>query len=207
MSKSTLVWPLPVDFNETKPGIYPGIYIIPAPLANDFDVCIVSDGSCPVYLDESRGSISTLQSSEVMAQSLVEDYINACIGVDKLNECYPGLFWVPGEYTKAEIIKNFPDRLAKSKACQNRWFLALIRMADDDWAVNRSHRAITPLQRIAATQMENIIGKKEWNTAMTTDAFKNCKFCTSKIPVAALVCPTCSRPQVSEEELKKAMAG
>lgn len=203
MSKSTLVWPLPVDFNETKPGIYPGTYIVKAPPADDFNVCIISDGSCPVYLDESRGSLNTLQSSETMAQSLVEDYINACIGVNKLEGCYPGLFWVAGEFTKEEIKKNFKDRLEQSKTSQNRWFLALIRMADDDWAINRSHRAITPLQRIAATQMENVIGKKEWNTALTTDAFKNCKFCTSKIPVGALVCPTCTRAQVSDEELKK----
>ena len=203
MSKSTIVWMLPVEFNETKPGIYPGNYKIPPAPIDDFNICVIEDGSCPVYLDESRGSLATLQSSETMARSLTDDYINACIGINRLEECYPGIFWVPGEYTKEEVKKHFADKIKEVRAAQHKWFLALIRMADDDWAVNRSHRAITPLQRIAATQMENVIGKKEWNTALTTDAFKSCKFCTSKIPVGAVVCPTCTRAQISDEEMKK----
>lgn len=203
MSKSTVVSLLPVAFNERKPGIYPGLFDIePAP-KNGFEILIVGNSVAHVYMDESRGSMTIIQESETVARSLVEDYINSCIAVDKLNECYPGLFWLEGVFDRADIVGKHADKLAKAKESQNRWFHALVKMADDDWSQNRSHKSITGIQRHAATALEDFIGKREWNTQVNFQAYRACRFCTSQIPTEALVCSVCGRAQVPEEQLKE----
>jgi len=194
---------LPVAFAERKPGIYPGVLNIPAAKYGDFEIGIVGDGNCPVYLDESRGSLSVMQTAETLAMSYVNDYINSCICTDKGEDVHPGLFWIDGEHTKEYIKANFKEKLNKCKESQDKWYLALVRMADDDWAKSRSNRIITNMQRFAAEAMKDIVGVREWNSLIVVANYKNCKFCTSQIPTLALVCPVCSRAQVSEEELKK----
>lgn len=204
--KATIVSLLPVEFDERKPGIYPGTCHIPAAKTGDFEIGVIGDGNCPVYLDESRGSLSVMQTAETLAKSFVNDYINACLAVDWEGKIYPGLFWVAGEQTKATIKSGFKPQLEDAKQAQDRWFLALIRMADDDWNKNRSNRVITNLQRFAAEAMKDVVGNREWNSALVVENYKACKFCTSRIPSAALVCPVCSRQQVSDEEMKKVLA-
>jgi hypothetical protein len=115
----------------------------------------------------------------------------------------PGLFWVEGDFTKTGVQAKHSDKIKEAKQCQARWFHALVKMADDDWARNRSHKSITPLQKLAATALESFIGKKEWASVVDVQAYKACKFCTSQIPNEAVVCPVCSRAQVSDAELAK----
>jgi len=206
MSKSTVVSLLPIELNEKKPGVYPGHFIIPASREGDFESLNVVNSVAHVYMDESRGSITIVQESEIMAKSIVDDYINSCIAIDKIEGIFPGLFWVEGEFNKAEIKEKFADRLKSARDSQGKWYYALIKMADDDWAQNRSHKSITPLQKLAALALEQIVGKKEWAATIDVAAYKACKFCTSQIPSAAVVCPVCARAQVSDLELAKLVA-
>ena len=206
MSKSTVVSLLPIELNEKKPGVYPGHFIIGAAKRDDFEILNVVNSVAHVYMDESRGSMTIVQESETMARSIVDDYINSCIAIDKIEGIFPGLFWVEGEFDKAGIKEKFADKLKSAKDSQGRWYYALIKMADDDWAQNRSHKSITPLQKLAALAMEEIVGKKEWAAAIDVSAYKACKFCTSQIPSAAVVCPVCARAQVSDLELAKLVA-
>jgi hypothetical protein len=206
MSKSTVVSLLPIELSEKKPGIYPGNFIVPAAKDDEFEVLEVGNSVAHVYMDESRGSITIVQESEVVARAIVDDYINSCIAVDRLTNTIPGLFWVEGEFTKAGILAKFPEKVKEANVCQSRWFHSLVKMADDDWARNRSHKSITPLQKIAATRLEPFLGKKEWASAVDIQSFKACKFCTSQIPVEAVVCPVCARAQVSDAELAKLIA-
>ena len=203
MSKSTVVCLLPVELNEKKPGIYPGHFIIQAAKDGDFGFLNLGNSVSHVYMDESRGSMTIIQESEVVAKSIVDDYINSCIAVDRIEGVYPGLFWVEGDFDKAQISTRFPERLKEAKVCQSKWYMALIKMADDDWSRNRSHKSITPIQKLAAFSLEQIVGKKEWASAIDVLAYKACKYCTSQIPSEALVCPVCSRAQVSDAELAK----
>jgi hypothetical protein len=203
MSKSTVVSLLPIELNETKPGIYPGIFVVPAAKGEDFEILNLANSVAHVYMDESRGSMTIVQESEVVAKSIVDDYINSCIAVDKTTSVIPGLFWVEGELSKAEIKTKFADKLAAAKVNQSKWFHALVKMADDDWSRNRSHKSITPLQKLAATSLEQFVGKKEWASMVDVQAYKACKFCTSQIPSEALVCQVCSRAQVPDSELAK----
>ena len=203
MSKSTVVSLLPIELNEKKPGIYPGHFTIPAAKGEDFEILNLANSVAHVYMDESRGSMTIVQESEVVAKSIVDDYINSCIAVDKLESVIPGLFWVEGEFNKPGILSKFPEKIKEAKFNQSKWFHALVKMADDDWARNRSHKSITPLQKLAATSLEQFLGKKEWASVVDVQAYKACKFCTSQIPNEAVVCPVCTRAQVADSELAK----
>jgi len=206
MRKATVVSLCPYDLNEMKPGIYPGSFFIPAAKPPDFEVCVITDAVGHTYIDQDRGSFSRPYSCDEIAKSIVRDHIVACICVDRESETWPGLFWLEEEHSKEDIKKNHADKLKSAMNSQNRWLLALVMMADDDWGKTHSHRAISDLQRRAAGILEHQVGKKEWAVEIKDIAdFKLCPFCRTQIPQEALVCATCRMDLRTPEQQKVAL--
>jgi hypothetical protein len=181
-------------------------YYIPAAKPPDFNILVIGDGQGHLYLDQDRGTVAVPIDSHKLADSLVKDYMYSCIELDYTGQATPGLFWLDGGLTKELIKKDHAKRLNEMIDVQNRWFLRLVKAADDDWSRNQQHRSITSIQRAAATCIKSQIGERLWNVEVKDMVqFKTCKYCTSTINAAALVCPICGRALVTEEELKKAV--
>ena len=207
MSTATIVSLMPCDIRESKPSIMPAEYFIPAAKPPDFNIIVIHDGQGHLYLDQDRGTVAVPIDAHKLADSIVKDYMYSCIDLDYLGQATPGLFWVDGELTKELIKKDHLKKLTEMIDVQNRWFMRLVKTADDDWSRNQQHRSITSIQRSAATVLKSQIGERPWNVEVRDMVqFKTCKFCTSTINAAALVCPICGRALVSEDELKKATA-
>lgn len=122
-----------------------------------------------------------------LAQAIVFDFCSNQL-------CYtadtgPGLFWVNGEHTAADIKNKFAPQLEECKKRQLQWFALLVKCADDDWTRNPQHRMISDLQRIGA----HALGlDREWLlNPEQLGRVVSCPACTNKVNEKAVVCPHC----------------
>jgi len=85
-----------------------------------------------VYLDESRGALGVPDTSDQVARSIVEDYIESQLGVD--DEARPALFWIPEELKIEQVQEKFKVDIFKRLQIQKKWFLNMVMIADNDWS-------------------------------------------------------------------------
>lgn len=190
-SYATVVTLLPFKIVEKKPGLIPGQFEIPAADPGDFNILIIKDSFHYVYLDSDRGSIPAPDPALKVAQSLVYDYVaNQLLREEGVE---PGLFCVPGRYTKDEISKKFGNILIEARARQRRWYEKLVALADDDWAMNRKRKGISDLSRHAA---KGLSVTREWLNIVEEDrpiqiAAVECPACFSAVRPEAMICAVC----------------
>ena len=183
---ATVVSIFPFTTQEDKPGV--GFYTIPGAKDGDFSFVKIPDSTQEYYMDHSRGKIIVPVDGCKIAKSIVEDFRYSHAGISA--NAYPGMFHMPGEFTKEQIAKQFKSELDRITAAQRAWGYELVKVADDDWNKYRRHKAISDLHRYFA----NILGlKREWaiEVVAETKAVVPCKFCTEIIPEVAIVCPNC----------------
>lgn len=198
-SKSTIISLVPFELNESKPGLYPGAYKIPAAKENDFELFVVTDAVHYVYLDMDRGSISVPTVSAEVARSICEDYKISKLGF-VAGEAEPGLDYVEGEYKdKKSVLAVAKDKIERMMALQKQWFIQLVEIADDEWSKYHSHKSVSDIQRYAA----KFLGlEREWNVEGTAESNTFCPACRSVVMVGAVVCGAC-RTIIKPEEYKK----
>lgn len=186
--KATIVSIVPFLIDESKPGIYPGTFRIPPVKDDDIEILVVGNSIHYVYLDETRGSIKIDTPAQEIARSVVEDFIDSQIESSRLEESHPGLFWVPGEFSKNDVLNKFGDKIKAAREAQNRWYLRLVRMADDDWSRYHQHKSISDTQRHAAKSLGL---DKEWLISPKNVVEKRCPGCKSVVHPEAAICPSC----------------
>lgn len=192
---ATVVSLVPIEIRENKPGLRPPTYLIPPAPRGDFNLLHIADAKYAYYIDVHRGAITLVESAEVVANAVVDDYLRASIF--RTDEAYPGLFWVPGKATKEIIKAMHADKLEKAQKAQDKWCNILLRQADDAWRQWRRHNMITDTQRAIA----NYLGlKREWTEEIDPTQNVECRFCTSVISARAKVCPICR--MVLDEKLE-----
>ena len=192
---STLVTMMPVALIESKPGLVPGEYTIPAvndPMV-DLAVVHIYRAKYPVYIDENRPAIVVPEPSDRVADAIIRDYKVAVTGYDA-GKAEPGLFWVPGKHTAEEILAKFPDLVEQARNLQTEWFKALFNQAEDDWAKYRIRRMIGGIQKVAAKALKL---EPEWSIDSLVNQANNpemipCKYCKSLVNNTAMICPHCS---------------
>ena len=191
---STVISILPYPLHEQKPGLVPGIFVIPYTEPGEFTLFNVERCQHSVYLDENRPRLIVPDPSDLVARSIVEDHKIAMI-------CYeggvaePGLGWVWGEYLndsdgkKAFTLAHAP-LLQRMGELQIEWYKRLLAMADDDWARYKQHKFVTGLQRTAAM----VLGQtnREWLLDhKIEEALSKCKMCFASVHPEACICPVC----------------
>lgn len=199
---ATIVSMLPYDLDDPKPGLLPAVFHVPACERGDFVVVPVTDCINHVDIGEGRMLTRMIPGAEV-AGAIARDHISASIYTTA--DAYPAIHALPGNHTKEDIIKLFPELVAGMKQAQKNWFKELVQRADDTWndPNNRGRsRAISDLQRYAATDLGL---NREWLTAVTTTLVP-CFACGFNIDSAALICMNC-KTIVKPEEYSKATAG
>lgn len=170
---ATIVSIFPLEVKEFKP-FTEGYFRIPPAEKGEVQAVIVKTNSFSVYIDEHRGALKVPVTADEVARSVVEDYISTHLGYSE--DAKPGLFWVPGAFTKDQIKAQFKDKLAQAEKLQINWFVELVRLADDSWGVYHKHNAISDLMRIAA---ERLGLQREWMIKASGDN--------------TIVCPACGK--------------
>ncbi len=197
--QATIVSILPFTISEAKPGLYPGNFIIPGAKLGSLEVLVIGDSVHYVYMDKDRGSLAVKTSAYDVARSICNDFSEAQLAVTDIAR--PGLFWVPGSFVPDQIKAKFESELQTARKGQAAWFERLIKLADDDWSRYHQHKMISDLQRYAADALGQ---HRDWTVKLKDIVITDCPFCRSKIPAAAVVCPTCAQvvDQVRYNQLK-----
>jgi hypothetical protein len=188
---ATIVSLVPLPISEKKPGLYPGQFDIPGADDDDVEVLVVGISKHYTYLDSDRGSITQENPPAKVARSIVNDYIQDSLMVDE--SAHPGLFYVMGKHTKEEVKEKFPEKIKEARDKQYEWFKRLVVAADDMWAKDRRHVAITNMQRVAA----RVLGlDKEWKAIPKPDVnapvMQKCPACFAVTHPQQIVCAACN---------------
>jgi hypothetical protein len=190
MDKTTIVSLFPLAIDERKPGIYPGHFAIKPAKDGDFEILHVGNSVYWVNFYDDRPPIPVSTPANEIAISIINDFSKNLFGYDAGNEAWPGLFWLEGHLSKAEITSKHADKIAKAKAAQLRWYENLIKLADDAWVgSNKQHRAVSSLQRLACKALGL---EREWVVEInTTVGPKYCPACKTRVHEEAAVCSNC----------------
>jgi hypothetical protein len=189
---STVISLLPVLVDESKPGLLPGQYIIPAvadPL-HDVEVLHIYRARFPVYLDENRPALIVPAPSDTVADSFCRDY-KTSMSEYQPGIAEPGLFWVRGKISRQEVKTLLAKELEEARAMQIAWFKKLVEAADDDWGKYHIRRMISTIQRLAASILKL---EKEWNQEREVAInlmMVPCKFCRADVHPEAIICQYC----------------
>lgn len=183
----TVVSIMPFPLKELKPQIIPGYFQIPASRDGE-PVCLPVGESIHWMESPFKGMppMKVTETSKSMAKSIVNDFMEGMLAVD--TDTLPGIFWVEGHFDVAGIRKNYNPNLERAIAKQNRWFIELIKIADDDWAKYHQHRAITDIQRCAAKALGM---QREWLSATIDMQMTNCPLCKELVRPDAIVHTAC----------------
>jgi len=195
--KSTVVSIFPLLIKEEKPGIFPGRFTI-LPCNGEPSLLVVGQSVHHIDVGEDRPQLEMAITSSEIARSIVDDFIAAQIATTE--DAKPGLTWLRGEITLAELKTKHMPILAALKAAQKMWYLALVKMADDDWQRYRKHSVISDVERFAARDLGYT--NKEWLIIPSLLTSVSCPACATAIATTVIVCPSC-RCIVKPEEYKK----
>lgn len=185
----TVVSLVPFEIREEKPGMLPNSFYIPASDMKFPQTLRVGTGRHYVYLDQDRGHLPVRTPSTEVAASVVRDYVTsqAKVGID----AQPALFWVPGEKSGTEILKEYNDFVISALAKQNRWFTLVCQQADDDWTKYHRHTVVSDIQRLMATILGWNPDQHEWMAKNATAVGSHCPACGTLLPLGAAVCSSC----------------
>lgn len=195
----TVVSLLPYPVKEPKPGIIPSYFQIPR--CKDTNQPSVLQVGEAIHWYESpfkdQPPIKMTHNSREVAKAIVNDLIEAQLGLD--SDAAPGLFWVEGHFETKDIVQKFKTNLEDAKNRQLRWFVTLVRIADDDWARYHQHKFVSDLQRYAAKSMGL---DREWTTTAISEVMVQCPLCKEYVRGDAIVHSSCGFVLKKEEYMK-----
>lgn len=189
---ATVISILPIALREAKPGLIPGMYLIPAAKdpQKDVEVLVVHRAKFPVYIDENRPALIVPEPADRVCAAIVRDF-KVSISHFESNVSEPGLFWARGIWTKAKVEAELVEELELARKLQNEWFARLVTSADDDWERYHQRAMMSGLQKIACVHLKL---DRQWNLEAETNAnlsLIKCKFCQADISANAIICMHC----------------
>lgn len=188
MDKSTLVSILPYTLNERKPTIFPGVFQVPSGTVEKPGTLVIGPSSWWKELGEKEPLLEIPVSSFAVADSVVKDYCNSQLGANSIDR-KPGIFFVSGEKTPSQIVKDHPKELADAANKQREWYLALIKISDTMWARTQGNPlAISNDARYAAKEMKL---DKPWMQDFKTMEMTQCPACGTLRQNQYPVCSNC----------------
>ena len=190
MDKSTVISIYPRRIIEVKPTIQPGRFEIPPGSFEMPGLLVVTSSSWWREIDEEQPLLEIPNSSIQVADSIVKDWCNGLLACN-MQDVMPGLTYLPGEFTAAEHIKaKYMHILVKLRDNQNRWYAALVKLADTSWAKsNGNPLSISEDMRSAARALN--LTNKEWMVDFTQMEMIRCIACGSMRNPAFPICQSC----------------
>ena len=189
IDKCTIVSIFPKAIKEVKPAVEPGIFDIPAGTFDIPGISIVGGSSWWKDINEDQPLLEIPVSSPQVAEAVINDYCRGLLAYRPGTQ-QPGLFFVLGPKTVADVKREFAIMLKEAKQKQDAWFLELIRIADSLWArSNGNPLAIHNDMRLAAEQLS--ISDKPWMQDFKAMQMVNCKYCGALKNPEYPVCGSC----------------
>lgn len=189
LDKATIVSIFPLMIDEVKPTLQPGRWIIPPGTYEKPTAEVIGPSSWWREVDSGQPLLEIPTASILIADSIVRDY---CVGLPccDMGESMPGLFYVPGVFTSAQMVKDYKNLLDIAKRKQDIWFGGLIKEADVNWSrTNGNPLSVNGLMKMAAIALG--IEDREWIKAYKNVSLVRCFACgTMKNPLYP-VCPSC----------------
>lgn len=194
--QATVVNTLPFPLTEFKPGLIPDYYEIPAADKGDISTLTISDGHHLQFIpltDDRVPPLKMIDLGEVIAESLIRDYVSGCLGVDYTPLSngaipIPGLFSLRGEWDAMKVKVQKQKEIEKSVNNTIAWFERLVIIADDDWTKYHQFRFITDTQRHACKYLGL---NREWNFSAFDAKNSICWACKSSVHPKAIICNQC----------------
>lgn len=188
LDKATIVSVYPKKFVEKKLTLQPNLFEIPAGTLESPAILVVGPSSWWKFVEERQPLIEITHSAIVMAESIINDKVNALLGAEP-GVCGPGLFFVPGELNVLQVKKDYKDQLEKANARQKMWYMKLVEMADSLWArTNGNPLAIPDDARFAARALSL---DKPWTKDFQLVQNVPCVACGSLRNPTYPICPSC----------------
>ena len=189
MDKSTVISIYPRQIVEVKPTIQPGKFIIPAGSFEAPGMLAVTSSSWWREIDEEQPLLEIPNSSIQVADSIVKDWCNGLLACN-MNDTMPGITYLPGDISRGELKTKFLHVLVKLRDNQNRWYQALVKLADTSWAKsNGNPLSISEDMRSAARELN--LTNKEWMVDFTQMEMIRCIACGSMRNPAFPICQSC----------------
>lgn len=189
MDKSTVVSIYPRKIVEIKPTITPGKFEVPAGSFEAPGLLVITPSSWWREIDEEQPLLEIPNSSIQVADSVVKDWCNGLLACN-MSDVMPGLTYLPGEIGLAELKAKYLHVLVKLRDNQNRWYAALVKLADMSWAkTNGNPLSISEDMREAARAL-NLVNK-DWMIDFTQMEMVRCIACGSMRNPAFPVCQHC----------------
>jgi hypothetical protein len=189
LDKSTIVSIYPREVFEVKHTIQPGRFLIPAGSYEKPSILVVGSSSWWREIDEEQPLLEIPNSSIQVADSIVNDYCRGLIACN-MSTAMPGLFYIPGEKTVAQVQKDDHSFLTRAKIKQDQWYMELVKMTDTLWSrTNGNPLVVSDDARLAAKELA--LTNKDW--MMDFQAVQNvrCTACGSLRNPLYPICPTC----------------
>jgi hypothetical protein len=184
----TVISLVPFAIKEVKPQIIPGYFQIPP--CKDGDIQCLPVGESIHWMESpfhKMPPIKLTETSVAIARSIVNDYIEAQLATD--TDVSPGLFWVEGHYSKERAKEELRDKISLMRERQKRWFINLVKIADDDWAQSHQHKFISDVQRHAARALG--MRDREWLTIVLESEMVQCPMCKEYVRPDAIIHSAC----------------
>lgn len=174
--------------DDTKITIQPNIFIIPAGTYDNPGRLIVEPASWWRDIDPEQPLLEIPVPSIQLADSIVRDKVSHRLGAS-IGEAQPGLFYLPGEITVAELKSKYQLLLDKANARQLNWYQSLVKMADALWArTNGNPLSIDDSMRLAAKEMHL---ERPWLSTFRHVEMTPCIACGTLRNPTFPICPHC----------------
>jgi len=187
----TVVSILPKAFRVYNATITPSLYEMPPGSYEKPEILHVGPASWWKETGENEPLLEIPDSSMIVADALVRDFIGGILGCD-MAESLPGLFFIPGKLTVAELKIKHKDLLDLAKTRQDNWFNFLIDMGDVLWSSsNGNPRSISGDMRLAADMM-GVKETKPWMQNYVAAKLVPCVACGNLRNPEYPICPSCN---------------
>ena len=189
LDKCTIVSIMHKGYVSRKHTLEPGIFRVPSGTIEKPGILCVGPSSWFLDTDPDRPIAEIVTNSTQVAESIINDYIVGLLAFDR-NGSMPGVFWVLGEKTQAQVIKDHQPELKKYDAFQKTWYRNLVGLADSLWAQsNGNPLTISDDFRIAAS----VLGlNKPWINAFSTVELIACVLCGKLRDPGFPICANCN---------------
>lgn len=191
MDKATIISIYPKLIHEKKNTIEPGVFTIEPGSYENPAILVVGPSSWWREIDAEQPLLEIPESALRIAESIVRDYCNGIVGCN-MGSHMPGLFYLPGTLTIAEIKKNHKPLLDEYNEKQKAFYFNLVKMADTLWArSNGNPLSITDDARLAARSLG--LNDKPWLRDYQSVQMIACVACGSLRNPLFPICSHCNR--------------
>lgn len=187
--KCTIVSLVPFDINEEKPGLIPPRFHIPASDMKIPVVVHIGTADHCVYLDDARGYLRVRNAPDVIARSIVEDYISSQLEIG--DDAKPALFWFEDQLNASEVLLKYKDLIVERLRSQKQWMVNICTTADKDWNQYHKHNVVSSFQRRCGEIIGWLPEQHEWMAPQTTMSSTTCPACNYAVPQGLSFCPNC----------------